>query len=324
MKLKSKQGLNKTSSGELPESFLKKLGRIYPREYTDIVETFFREKESSFRVNFLKTTLEELKAKLIRQKIKHEELFWPGGSFVLKSDLRLFQNKEFYRQGHVYIQNLSSMIPVLVLDPGPGHNIIDLCAAPGAKTSQIASLAGRNARIFAFDSVRKRYYKLLANLKQQGADFVKVYCLDGLSVRKKYPEYFDKILLDVPCSCEGRFFSGNPLSFKYWKPRKVKEMAHKQKRLLSSAIHALKPGGDLVYSTCTFSPEENEEIVDWALNRFETEVELVPIVMDKVKVREGLSRWKRRKFSDEIKGTIRILPDARWEGFFIAHLRKKK
>ena len=246
---------------------------------------------------------------------------FPKGSFLLKSDLRQFQKTNIYKQGFVYVQNVSSMLPPIVLDPLGGQKVLDLCAAPGAKTTQIVSLAP-NTEVIAIEKIRVRYYKLLANLKIQGATNVKVMLLDGIWVRKKFPEYFDKVLVDAPCSAEGRFYLQNPRSFKYWKERKVKEMVHKQKKLLHACFFALKQGAELVYSTCTFSPEENEGVIDWFINKFKGKIEIIPIKLPLANMRDGFVRWEGKRFSPSLTLTKRIIPNDFMEGFFIAKLRK--
>ncbi len=308
----------------LPQEFLAKLKKIYPGNYHKIYETFLEKKTHTFRINYLKTELRELRKVLINEKIKCKELSYPKGSFILKSDFRKLQKSFIYRDGLIYVQNISSMVPPLVLAPEGGERILDLCAAPGAKTTQIVSLAGKDIELVAIEKIRVRYYKLLANLKIQGVDFITPLLLDGIWVRKKFSEYFDKILLDSPCSCEGLFFVKNPRSYKYWKQRKVKEMAHKQRKLIFSAIHSLKEGGVLVYSTCTFSPEENEGVIDWVLNRFKDSLGIVPIKVPLNNVIPGLIRWRDKKFSSDLKFCARIMPDHFMEGFFLAKLIKKK
>ena len=306
----------------LPKEFLAKLKKIYPQEYSQICRTFLSRKKHSFRINYKKIDLVSLRKALIKERIKFKELKWPEGSFILKSDLRMFQASSIYQDGLVYLQNVSSMIPPLVLEPKKDEKILDLCAAPGAKTTQIFSLVRGEAEIVAVEKIRTRFYKLLANLKIQGADTVKTILMDGVKIFKKYPEYFDKVLLDAPCSSEARFWIANMRSFKYWKERKVKEMAHKQKKLLTSAIKSLKEGGILVYSTCTFSPEENEEIINWALNKFKDIIEIVPISIPIKNIKPGLVEWKGKKFSPSLKLSLRILPNDFMEGFYIAKLRK--
>ncbi len=306
---------------KLPREFLAKLEKIYPKDYTRIAHSFLKKREPSFRINYLKTDLITLRRALVNQRVKFKELSYPQGAFILKSPLRNFQNTEIYQQGLVFVQNLSSMIPVLALEPQNGEKILDLCAAPGAKTTQIASLAPQT-ELVAIEKIRTRYYKLLANLKLQGVNSVKTLILDSIWVRKKFPEEFDRILADVPCSAEGRFLVTNPKTFQYWKQHKVKEMVHKQKKLLYSAFFALKEGGVLVYSTCTFSPEENEGVIDWFINKFEEKVELVQFKIPLSNAREGLLRWKDKRFSPSLRLTRRVIPNETMEGFFIAKLKK--
>ena len=306
----------------LPQEFLHKLKKIYPSCYKDIADTFLTKKNSTFRINYLKTDSIALKSLLANQKIKYKELSFPEGAFLLKTPLREFQKSNIYRDGWVMPQNLSSMLPVPCLTPRNKDKILDLCAAPGVKTTQISCLAPE-AEIVAIEKIRTRYYKLLANLKIQGSGSVKVMLMDSIWVRKKFPEYFDKILADVPCSAEGRFLIHNSKSFKYWKQRKVKEMVHKQKKLLHSAFFALKEGGTLVYSTCTFSPEENEGVIDWFVNKFKEKVEISPLEFPFLKnVKDGLEQWEGKKFSSSLRLTKRIIPDDLMEGFFIAKLKK--
>jgi 16S rRNA (cytosine1407-C5)-methyltransferase len=306
---------------KLPQGFLSKLKKIYPRQYQQILNTFLDKKNTSFRVNYLKTDLINLRRQLNRQGVRFKELSFPRGAFLLKSHLRQLQNTEIYKKGLIYVQNVSSMLVPIILEPRKGERILDLCASPGAKTTQILSLAPE-AEVVAIEKVRSRYYKLLANLGIQGAQQVKAYLDDGLAVRRKFTDYFDKILVDAPCSAEARFYLHNPRSFKYWKERKVKEMVHKQKRLLASAFFALKERGILIYSTCTFSPEENEGVVDWFINKFKGKVEILPIELPLKNIHSGILQWREHRFSFPLKLTTRIIPNSFMEGFFIAKLRK--
>ena len=307
---------------KLPQEFVSKLKRIYPSHYQAILNTFLNKKIPSFRINYLKTDLRDLRKRLIEERVRFKELPFPKGTFLLKSQLRPFQNTRLYQEGVVYVQNVSSMLVPVVLEPCNGERILDLCAAPGAKTTQIVSLASE-AEVVAVEKARIRYYKLMANLKIQGVqEKVTLHLYDGIWVRKKYPQYFDRVLVDVPCSVEGRFNVINPRSFKYWKGRKVKEMVHTQKKLLYAAFYALKENGILVYSTCTFSPEENEGMINWFINKFKEKVEILPIKLPLGNIHHGLCRWKDKKFSNELQLTKRILPNEFMEGFFIAKMRK--
>lgn len=307
---------------QLPQEFVNKLQKIYPVHFRKVWGTFRCRKITAFRINYLKTDLTQLRRQLYEEKVKFRELDYPCGAFLLKSSLRDFQNSDIYRNGMVFVQNISSMIPPVILNPGNSEKILDLCAAPGAKTSQLVSLAPQ-AEVIAVEKTRKRYYKLLANLKTQGAVSVKVLLLDGIWVRKKFPEYFDKVLVDAPCSGEGRFSLLDKHSYKYWKPRKVKEMVGTQKKLLYAAFFALKEGGELVYSTCTFSPEENEEVVEGFIEKFKDRIETVPIDIPLDNVQEGLRQWKNHRFSSACRLCRRILPTGSMEGFFIAKFTKR-
>jgi tRNA (cytosine49-C5)-methyltransferase len=305
----------------IPPEFLEKLERIHPAEFSRLQDSFRAEKQYTFRINYLKSSLESLRESLDSGNVQYSELLCPPGSFILRSGFRELQESPVYRNGLIYVQNLSSMLPALVLRPQAGERILDMCAAPGAKASQIASLAGREAELTAIEKIRPRYYKLRSMLRLQGVDSARVILMDGIRAGKKFPLCFDKILLDAPCSCEARFQASEPKSFAYWSERKVREMAHKQKKLIVSALACLKEGGELVYATCTFSPEENEEVIDWALQQ-SPDIEVVPIDLPGVPKVGGLESWQGRQFSAQVTLTSRIIPDGLWEGFFIARLKK--
>lgn len=308
---------------ELPEEFIEKLKAVYPSAFPKICETFLHKKEQTFRINYLKASLPALKEDLDRQGIKYRELHWPKGSFILRSEKKELQKSPAYVDGKIYMQNVSSMLPPLMLDPKQGEKILDLCAAPGAKTSEIASLAGREIELVAVEKLAIRYEKLLATLRIQGVDFAQTLMEDGIEMGRKYPGYFDKVLVDAPCSGEALFYMRDPKSFKPWKQKKVRELSHTQKVLIYSGISALKEGGELVYSTCTFSPEENEEVVGWALKKFEG-LRLMPVDMPLPNKSRGIASWEGNPFPKEMGMAMRVLPNEYMEGFFMAKLKKEK
>jgi len=306
---------------KLPKGFLEKLQAIYPNHFQQILNTFLVKKQTTFRINYLKTDLVSLKKELLRESCRFQELPFPKGAFISKLPFRELQRTLAYQDGLIYVQNISSMLPVIALNPQNGQKILDLCASPGAKTTQIASLAP-GAEIVAFEKEHIRHCKLEANLKIQGVTNVETFAQDGFWARKKFPEYFDKILVDAPCSAEGLFDLNNPRSYKYWNGRKVKELHDKQKSLLHSAFFALKEGGELVYSTCTFSPEENEGVIDWFINKFKEQIEVVQIEFPLNNVFCGITKWHDKHFSNACKLTRRIIPNEFMEAFFVAKLRK--
>lgn len=328
----------------LPTLFLERLRRIIPPQKFDAVaNTFADAKPTTFRINTLKNvgarsprpsggeTLPDRQAgPPLQETLEHlgfrlERVPWYPNAFILRGGrLRDLQETEAYKKGEIYVQSLSSMLPSLVLDPQPGERILDLTAAPGSKTTQIACLMKGEGTIVANDNNRIRFFKLKANVELQDAANVELSCRPGELFGRDFPESFDRVLLDAPCSAEGRFQIGEPGSYKYWKPAKVKEMARKQKNLLLSAIRALKPGGVLVYSTCTFAPEENEAVLDWALEKLKDAIEIENIG-NRIRIpnpMSGLPQWEGQTFHPSIRNALRILPTSLMEGFFLARLRK--
>ena len=141
--------------------------------------------------------------------------------------------------------------------------------------------------------------------------------------RLKSFELFDKILVDAPCTTEGRFKTFEPESYGYWSPRKIREMVRKQRGLLLNAGRLLKLGGIMVYSTCTFAPEENEGVIDWLLRKTEGQLKLSPIVFPDIESYPSPVEWEGKKFSDETQKCLRILPNKMMEGFFVAKLIRR-
>ena len=316
----------------LPELFLARLKKIVPSQKLDTVaNTFADPKPTTFRINSLKAERNLIKEKLEHEGFRLESVSWYSDAFILREGrLKDLEKTESYRNGEIYVQNLSSMIPPLVLSPKPGEAVLDLTAAPGSKTTQMASLMKNEGKIIANESDKVRFEKLKSNVLLQGAKNVEVILGYGESIGKKFPEHFDKVLLDAPCSAEGRFDVRTPSSYRYWNLKTVRENAKLQKKLLASAIAALKPGGVLVYSTCTFAPEENEEVINDALERFKGMVEIENVgarhaspLRSLSNQMSGLTAWEGQKFSSEVRKSIRILPTETMEGFFVAQLRKK-
>ena len=308
----------------LPEGFLERLRLILPAaNYERCVETFYREPATAFRVNPLKATAAQLEEELRTEGFELEPLAWKRDAFVVPgAQRRGLTECAACREGRFYIQNPSSMVPPLVLDPQPHEWILDLAAAPGGKTLQLAGMMRNQGKISAVESVRSRFFRLRANLEAHGVSNVKTYLRDGTRVWKHCPELFDRVLLDAPCSSEGRFNAHEPSTYAYWSKRKIREMQRKQKRLLFSALQCLKPGGILVYSTCAFAPEENEGMIQALLEKFGEVLHVEEVELPCANVQEGLTRWQGRTWRSELKRAVRILPDGLMEAFFVCRLRK--
>ncbi len=222
----------------------------------------------------------------------------------------------------MYVQNLASMVPPLALAPEPGERILDLAAAPGSKTLQMAALMGNTGEIAAVEVVRDRFFRLHANAKAAGATSVRTFLQDGTRVDRYRPEHFDRVLLDAPCSTEGRFRADDAETTRYWSERKVREMQHKQERLLVSAVGALREGGVLVYSTCSLAPEENEAVLDRVLTHFEGALEAEPLPVAVPEFMPALDAWEGTAFTHALPEARRLLPDGTFEAFFVARFRK--
>ncbi|RMF60494.1 MAG: NOL1/NOP2/sun family putative RNA methylase [Calditrichaeota bacterium] len=222
--------------------------------------------------------------------------------------------------GHIYVQDISSMIPALVLDPRPGEWILDMSAAPGSKTTLMGSLMNNRGVLLANDIVPKRLRALGNNIDRWGLCNVVVQRWYGEQFGNVYFETFDRILLDPACSGLGTLHK-NPEVLGWWSPEHCIRLAASQRNLLTSALKALRPGGVVVYSTCTLTPEENEAVIDFALKEFPVEVEAIEV--KGISTRPGLTRFGDREFHPDLTHSIRLYPiNSLTEGFFIARLRK--
>jgi len=307
----------------LPEAFLERLKRIITTDkYDAVLESFCTKKPTTFRANTVKISASDLIKKLQPQGFEVEAVDWYKDAFILKNkSQRELTETDSYKTGELYIQGLSSMIPPLVLNPQTSESILDACAAPGSKTTQISSLMNATGEIIANDRSRVRLYKLAANIKLQGATNVRTIYFPAQVLWEKFPQYFDRALVDVPCSLEGGFQCDYPKSYGSWSVKKVKQLAEYQKKILRSAIAATKPGGTIVYSTCTLSPEENEGVIDWILKKESGSVSLAPIDIS-VETAPAVLEWNGKTYNPEVEKTVRVLPSNLMEGFFLAKFIK--
>ncbi len=222
--------------------------------------------------------------------------------------------------GYYYIQEISSMMSVIALDPKPGEIVLDLCASPGSKTTQISAKMQNQGTLIANDLKLDRIRILSSNLERCGATNTIVTKNDAIALCGRIAKTsmrFDKILLDAPCSGEGTLRS-SPKTFIMWNPKVIKKLSRLQKKLLAYALKCLKVGGQLVYSTCTHSPEEDEEIVDFAIKNFPIKVESVNLPLQ---CRQGITTWYEESYHSDVQKTCRIYPqDNDSEGFFVSRL----
>ena len=310
--------------GRLPDAFLERLRRIIPPDrYDDVLRTFAEPPATGFRVNTLRAATEAVVEELEALRLNLHRVDWNADAFWVAPDERArLLASDAYAGQRLYVQNLASMIPPLVLDPQPGERVLDLGAAPGSKTLQLACRMNNTGEIAAVEVVKRRFFKLRANLEAQGATNVRPFLRDGATVWRHRPEYFDRVLLDAPCSTEGRFRTDDPATYAYWSPRKIKEMARKQHRLLYSAAKSLRVGGVLVYSTCTFAPEENEAVLDKTLRKFGDALRLEPLDLGLENMQPALFEWQGKSFKHDLSFACRLLPTPTMEAFFVAKIRR--
>ncbi|WP_201739276.1 RsmB/NOP family class I SAM-dependent RNA methyltransferase [Tepidimonas charontis] len=225
--------------------------------------------------------------------------------------------------GSLYIQGIASMAAVWALQPQPHEEVLDLAAAPGGKTALMAACMDNRGRIAAVEPVRARFFRLKANLQRLGVRNTQLYLKDGRQVGRLVPQRFDRVLLDAPCSSEAQITRLDPRSWAHWSQRKVRASAQVQAGLLASAADALKPGGVLVYSTCSLSPEENECVLDVLLrHRDDLQPEPAPWPCPLPAV-PGLTEWAGQTLHPGLVHARRIIPTEWTDAFFLCRLRKR-
>jgi len=306
---------------DLPDKFIERVRRIFPEnDFERLKEEFKSPENFAVRMNVLKRD-----PGAIKERLQKDGLFFLTSPILEETllfdyDLRRdVLDHDLVGDGVLYPQSLSSQLTARVLDPRPDQRVLDLCAAPGSKTSHIAAIMKNSGGITAVDAVSKRVYKLRTVLKLLGVTNTVSRCLDGRRYRDR--QMFDRILVDAPCSAEARFQADRPKSYAFWSERKIREMSRKQKGLLLNASRLLAPGGVMVYSTCTFAPEENEAVVDWLLRKTEGKLSVESVDINGVGRLPTVKQWRKKEFNPETGKCLRICPGGGWEGFFIAKFR---
>ncbi len=310
--------MNTDSKGSKIPTFLKEMiedqyGKTIAEK---IMEGYQTKRNTTFRVNTLKSEVAEIEDSLKQHDIEYEKVEWSNTAFILKNATeKEIRNLEIYQEGKIYLQSLSSMLPPIVLQPKEGSDILDMAAAPGGKTTQIAAMTNNKANITACEINKIRAERLQYNLEKQGA---KVYVM--AQDARKIDDFFsfDQILLDAPCSGSGTIqlqWQDNKQNHKLeetFTEKLVQKSVENQTALLKKAIHLLKQGKEIVYSTCSILANENEDIVQNMLKQGNAEI--VPIEC------KGINQLPL--LPTKIKGTICICPNQLYEGFFIAKIKK--
>ncbi|WEL21289.1 RsmB/NOP family class I SAM-dependent RNA methyltransferase [Halorhabdus sp. BNX81] len=272
---------------------------------------------SVVRVNTLKTTVERAKEALQAEGIAYEEVKWHDGILQLP-DASPGSNWP-YVQGWLHGQEEVSALPPVVLEPDPGDRVWDATAAPGSKTTQLAALMDDEGQIVATDNNLGRLSALRSNAERLGVTNLAVTNEDARnhSLKPFDGEHYDHALVDAPCSCEGTIRK-NPDTLEEWSLDHVTGIAGAQKGILRRAIEVTRPGGTVVYSTCTFAPEENEAVLDFALEETSARLVSVDLPLDS---RPGVTDWDGETFDTSVEKAHRVYPHLNdTGGFFVAKL----
>ncbi len=299
--------------------------RVTGREKSRVEELLTTPRTQSFRLNPLVSINAESLYKVKSQGINAEEINWGGGVVgytCSEVDMRKLRDSELTTNGEVYIQNTASWLPVIALDPKPGETVLDVCAAPGGKASHIQALTGNVSKLTCNDNSKPRLMKLKANMKRLGAVSDYTLCDATRLSRSFQSEAFDKILLDAPCSGEGLMTLTDMKLFDSWSVAHIRRLSDLQKKILSESWQVLKPGGTLVYSTCTMAPEENEAVIDYFLRKNpEAKLEMLDFPLENSI--SALSSWNDKQFTNNLSECLRLTPGKLTEAFFVAKIIKQ-
>ncbi|UYP47378.1 Ribosomal RNA small subunit methyltransferase F [Candidatus Lokiarchaeum ossiferum] len=242
----------------------------FPDDYMGVIRAFNKPDVDTIRVNTLKSNPQEVKTLLEAKGFHLRPTKWVDYAFHVDSSdaqYRLGATHE-YLKGKYYIQSLASMIPVHFLFPQPGDNILDMCAAPGSKTTQIAQIMEQKGTLVAVDAKPSRLRALTSNVKRCGIKNCIIFPFDSTQLNSNNLASFvpNKILLDAPCSGSG-IIRGDPNLKKVKNDKDIKRLSQIQKRLLKTGLDLLPSGGYLMYSTCSFHYQENEQVVSETISQ---------------------------------------------------------
>lgn len=296
----------------IPEFLIEMLNQQYGEEITSkILEGYLKKRMVTFRVNTLKTSIEKVEEVLKNNNIEFKKVSWSDVAYIVKNVREdTLKELEIYKNGEIYLQSLSSMLPPIVLEPKENTDILDMCAAPGGKTTELASLTNNNANITACELNKIRIEKLKYNIEKQGATSVYIMQEDSRRINDFFS--FDNILLDAPCSGSGTLNVEDVNLEKTFTEKLIEKSQKSQLELLNKAVKILKQCQEMVYSTCSILNVENEEIVSKILKN--NKVEIVPIEFE--------GKEELPLLPTKIDGTLCVMPTEFYEGFFIAKIRK--
>lgn len=281
-------------------------------QVNSILEGLTKSRKTTIRVNTIKTSMTEIKEILEKEEISFKEVPWNDFALIIENaDENRIRKLQIYNNGEIYMQSLSSMIPPIVLNPQANESILDMAAAPGGKTTEMACLSNNQAMITACEKNKIRCDKLKYNLEKQGVNRITIMQEDARKLSDFFK--FDKILLDAPCSGSGTINITDSNLEKYFSKELYIRAIKTQKELLEKATKIVKIGGEIVYSTCSVLKDENEKIIQNILNK--NNFEIVPINMNITEI---------PILPTTIEGTLCVCPTKIYEGFYVAKIKKIK
>ena len=301
----------------LPQAFLDRMQRMLGEEYGEFLESLQEKRYQALRLNGLKDGADLSKRPDLLTRVQEavgllRPVPWAENGYYYEAEAQPGKHP-YHEAGLYYIQEPSAMAPGEFLEVKPGEKVLDLCAAPGGKSTQLAAKLQGKGFLLCNEIHPARAKILSENIERMG---VRNACAANETPERlaaRFQGYFDKILIDAPCSGEG-MFRKNEDACEEWSPENVRLCAERQDRILDCGAEMLRPGGRLVYSTCTFASEEDEGSVERFLDRH-ADFRLVPVNAE----RAGLSGCQ-----GELPGTVKILPHkARGEGHFFAVLERE-
>lgn len=297
---------------ELPQGLRELLTEQYGEETAEtIAQGFMQPRRVTLRVNTIKTSVEAARAQLEAAGVALTPVAWSGEAFIVENVREhALEQLPLYENGEIYLQSLSSMLPPLLLEPQAGECILDMAAAPGGKTTQMAALSGNQALITACEMHKIRAQRLEYNVKKQGASRVNVMVTDSRRLDDLFQ--FDKILLDAPCSGSGTILYTDKGFTGGFSRALMDKCARTQEEMLRKALRLLKPGHEMVYSTCSILQRENEAVLQRVLKNGAAQI----VPFDAARFADV------PKLPTSMEGALLVRPTALYEGFFAVRLRK--
>lgn len=297
----------------IPVFLEEKLLNEYGEELTKkIISGYKLPRKVTLRANLIKADEEEIANTLEKLNIKYKKVNFYNSAFIIENvDEQEIRKLDIYNEGKIYMQSLSSMLPPIILEPKEKENILDMTAAPGGKTTQMAAIANNKTLITACEKNKIRCDRLEYNVNKQGAKCINIMREDARNLSDFFS--FDKILLDAPCSGSGTLNILDNNIEKYFTEELINRSVKVQETLLKKALKILKSGGEMVYSTCSILKEENEYLLEKVLKN--ENAEIVPI---------DLKHFSELPILDtKVDGTLCVMPNELYEGFFVAKIKRK-